>query len=141
MDLSAREFAEIVSSFSEAGATLDHEKRRASRVIHTGRVPLIFDHDTYEERREIATVVDLSSRGVGLLHREKLRRGQQFVLQLNRPRGEPAMMLCSVVHCRQHGKGIFKIGAEFVLLLNAQILQDPVKSAEDIVRIRNSMFS
>jgi hypothetical protein len=140
MNLSAQQFAEIVSSFGDVVSAPDAEKRQASRVIHTCRVPLLFDHDTLEERREIATVVDLSPRGVGLLHREKLRRGQQFVLQLTRPRGIPAMMLCSVMHCRQHGKGIFKIGAEFTCLLNPQVLQDPAKSAEDIVRIRDSMF-
>lgn len=141
MNLSAQQFAEIVSTFAGPQAGQDVDKRQASRVIHTCRVPIVFDHNSAEEREEIVTIVDLSSRGVGLLHREKLRRGQQFVLQLNRPKGKPAMVLCAVAHCRRHGKGIFSVGAEFTCVLNPEVLQDPVQSANDIVRIRDTMFS
>jgi hypothetical protein len=141
MNLSAEQFAAVVSNFNELVPLPDSEKRRASRVIHTCRVPIIFGHESFEERRETVTILDLSSRGVGLLHTQKLRRGEQFVLQLNRPKGAPAMLLCAVAHCRRHAKGIFAVGAEFTCVLNPQALADTPVSKEDVERIQKMMLA
>jgi hypothetical protein len=136
MNLSPEQFASVINSLQEPLGG-ESEKRRARRVLHRARVPIIVDGGTPRERQAVVTVRDLSPRGVGLLHNERLPRGTSFVMRIERAGGPRVQVLCTVAHCRLQRGGVYIIGAEFTCLISTP----PPPTADNLERIRRSVLS
>src|SRR4051794_23595394 len=70
-----------------AGAPAFVEKRRAPRVAYRGRASITLGDDPRGDVPTTVVVKDLSPRGVGIVHGQRLRRGATFVLRLSRDDG------------------------------------------------------
>lgn len=90
------------------------EHRRAQRVHQRLCLKATFRG---ERLRRTVHALNYSPRGIALLLDENFNSGDQFVLHLQRKSGEPADLLCSIVHCKKVGPRMFKVGAEFTCLV------------------------
>lgn len=147
MNLNAEQFAEALHTLQQGegaapAAGAEHEKRRATRVSHRGRASIALGDDPRSEVSTTVVIKDLSPRGVGIVHSQRLRRGSNFVLRLSRDEGQaPIAILCTVAHCRQVEKSLFTIGAEFTCVIgDGQLPSAPGRAADDLERIRRSVL-
>src|SRR5258708_786615 len=63
------------------------------------------------------TCRDYSTRGIGILIRQPVAQGAQFVVKIQQ-QGEAAVsMLCTTAHCRKINANLYALGAEFTCLL------------------------
>ena len=145
MNLSAKQFAEILSGLGDAvrdPSFVGSDKRRAHRVQVNNWVTIIADITGEHAQAVGVELRDISSRGICFLHARTLPAGGQFVLELPQPTGEPVRILCSVVHARQTPDGPFSIGAEFTCVLRdgKRPRAAASVSASDRERIRQSIL-
>ncbi|HEX8916300.1 MAG TPA: PilZ domain-containing protein [Humisphaera sp.] len=141
MNLSADQFSAVMKSLENPAPREETEKRRAPRVAHRARVPIVIEHGTPAERTTVVTVRDLSPRGIGLLHSDRLARGTPFMIRIDRKGGPAVCVLCTVAHCRLQPGGVYSVGAEFTCVLNKE-QQPPAESVrEDLERIRRSVLA
>lgn len=142
MNLSAEQYSTVIQSI-EGYDPAGKDKRRAPRVVHRCRVPIVLDHGNEAERTVQITVRDLSPRGIGMLHNERIARGTPFIIQIERLGKAKVVILCTVAHCKSQGKDLFAIGAEFTCVLGGSDRAQPTAASatEDIARIRRSMLS
>jgi hypothetical protein len=139
MELTARQFAEMVNHLkgpSRFGGTA--EQRRAPRVERQARITIVPIADRQPRTPVTVDVKNVSSRGLGFVHKGRLKTGSQFLVNLGPQGGEPVEMLCTVVHCDAAGKGFYAVGAEFTCLASPATAGAVDPAASD--RIRNSML-
>ncbi len=141
MNLSTDQFAAVMKSLENPPPREDAEKRRASRVVHRARVPIVIDHGTEAERTATVTVRDLSPRGIGLLHSERLPRGTPFMIRIDRKDGPAVCVLCTVAHCRLQPGGVYSVGAEFTCVLTKDHAPTAASVRDDVDRIRKSVLA
>jgi hypothetical protein len=138
MLLSARQFAEIVEHLG--GPPLSQgraEQRRAVRVDRRAQITIIPVNENGPQTPVTVEMKNISSRGVGLVVRERrMKTGSQFLVRLAREGGQPVEFLCTVVHCRAADDGTFSVGAEFTCLAPTAGPANPTEAA----RIRASML-
>src|SRR4051794_24011340 len=96
MNLTAEQFAAAVAALQSPadaspaptgaapGAPPFVEKRRAPRVAYRGKASITLGDDPRGDVPTTVVVKDLSPRGVGIVHAQRLRRGETFVLRLAR---------------------------------------------------------
>jgi HD-like signal output (HDOD) protein len=91
------------------------ECRRDVRVAQIGRATIV----PFATRCPISVKLrDLSTRGVGLLHTQALRRGDRFLLLMPESAvSAKKAVVASVVYCRPTPAGEYEIGAEFTEVL------------------------
>lgn len=96
--------------------TLDKQKehRRAQRVHQRLCLKATFGGGHI---RRTVHAMNYSPRGIALLMDEPFGMGDQFILHLQRKSGEPADLLCMIVHCKKIGPRMYKVGAEFTCLV------------------------
>lgn len=100
-----------VPRYSTAESALT-DRRRAIRVPHRAAFqvrPLLSDGVG-----EPITVIlqDLSATGMGVIHSQPLRCGEQFQVPLNRE-GAGMSLVCTVVRCEQLDDELYNIGFHF----------------------------
>ena len=79
----------------------------------------------YEDGRtgaiEMVTVKDISADGgVCILRGEAMKRDEQFMLQIPRPKGKPLMLICTAIACRRLDDDNFRIGARYETRLSVE---------------------
>jgi hypothetical protein len=79
-----------------AGSVAIYPRRRGSRRIG----------------RQVATLRDFSSTGLGLFSPEMIEPGTRFAIRLIRPDGSKVAIAFEVVYCRPAGKQAFQVGAK-----------------------------
>jgi PilZ domain-containing protein len=80
-----------------------------SRRGSNGRIPL--------------TIVNVSTNGAGFMYLTPLTAGSQLTLRVTGRTGDHLTIQCIVVWCKKTGSGRFRIGAEFLRLLDQN--EDP----------------
>jgi hypothetical protein len=113
----------------------DHERRRARRHFVRARVMIHPEGGNGEVRR--CLLQDFSVHGVGLLCKEALACGAQFVIQLRPQKGETQAMLYTVVTCRRYNATWFHIGAEFTCVKPMPVWQTP---EDEVERLRRAVL-
>jgi hypothetical protein len=144
MKLSAEQFADLAASFPGYSAE-EHarcERRRASRLeLRSQVVARVLNANGMQGAPTTLTVVNFSPRGFGLLVREPLSPGTQFVTELPRKSGGAVALLCTVVHARPVSEGLHQVGVEFTCVLHAPAAPAQIHQlAEDVNRIRHSVL-
>ncbi len=121
MQINPEQFAEIVAGIkrgTEDGKKPD--KRRAPRVEQRSTVVITFVEPgtTTSSNNSISvTMRDYSTRGIGILIRQPVEKGAQFVVKIQR-KGEAAVpILCTTAHCRKINANLYAVGAEFTCIL------------------------
>jgi hypothetical protein len=116
--LTADEFRKLAASVRDAPPTAPGpEKRRAGRAdCKLDGLILPVRHLAQGTTHQV-TIRDMSARGVSFLHDCNWKRGEQFVIQIE---GAPSaiFILCMVAHSREAGKDLYRLGAEFVCVLD-----------------------
>ncbi len=72
-------------------------------------------------RRPVSVAVrDLSAAGIGIVHTNRLERGEQFILRIPAAAGgsPTSAVLCTIAHCRPVGLGVYMIGAHYAGLID-----------------------
>jgi hypothetical protein len=111
MNLSAELFEAITTTIR--GDSRD-EKRMDPRVGLSGKVCIIPLATAVNAKPTMVNVRDLSAGGIGILHTEPFKGGQQFNLVLKYEKtGQSRMVLCTVRWSRSVGSGLHEIGASF----------------------------
>ena len=119
MSLSNKRFAEVFASLLPTGAGSmlgGDERRRAPRIDLNVKTHLLLVGDRKGRPVEIE-LRDVSVRGMKFTYRQALPQDQQFLLAVPQLKGEPRLILCTVVHSRRLKDGAYTIGAEFTLPL------------------------
>ena len=140
MELSAEQFAEIVNHLNgtpPAEGTV--EQRRAARVERETPITIAPVVDGSARTGAVVMVKNLSSRGLAFVRDAQMKSGSQFVVRLARESGPPVELLCTVVHVKEVGTGLWSHGAEFTCLAGAAV--GPVAGeADERARIQRSML-
>ena len=147
MDLTAEQFAALVTSSIAATWRAGAEKRRASRIRSSGQVLITIcdgggasqaGHAQSIQTR--AKLSNISPRGIGLTYGERLESGRQFIMHMPTQTKPDVQILCTVVHCVARSARGFAVGAEFTCVLSPEeargALNDPAMHA----RIQQSML-
>jgi len=109
--LSAEAFQTIVDSIRASEDEL--ETRQFPRVGFSGRA-VILPLDRDRRTPQVMMVRDLSPRSIGILDRQPMLPGDQFMLCLRaQGRGGNRAVVCTVVRCIPLNKHLFNIGATF----------------------------
>ncbi|MCY2952245.1 MAG: PilZ domain-containing protein [Planctomycetota bacterium] len=147
MDLTAEQFAALVTSLTLEPRSGAAEKRRASRIEGCGQV-LITVCDgggashagQAQSTRTRAKLSNISSRGIGLTYGERLESGRQLIVHMPTKTKPDVQILCTVVHCVERSARLFAVGAEFTCVLSPaevpRALDEPAMHA----RIQQSML-
>ncbi len=136
MGFCERRLAEIIHGLSTGETTPARgEKRRAERVVSRARVPMRITSDS--PAREVV-LRDFSARGVRFVHDSPLARYSQLLLNLPRPDGSIAEVVCTVVHCVALRDGGYSIGVEFAYLMDEK--PDEQDQDAELARIRASIL-
>ena len=141
MELSAEQFAEIVEHLNgtpPSAGTI--EQRRAARVDRETTLTIVPVAGGSAGVEAVVMVKNLSSRGLGFLRDQRMKSGSQFVVRLARESGPPVELLCTVVHVKQAGAGMWSHGAEFTCLAGAAEVAPVAGEADETARIRRSML-
>jgi hypothetical protein len=110
MQMSAELFQSIVQSIRSDDQPMD-EKRAVPRTGFAGKAQFIPPGDT---RRVHAAVRDLSVQGIGLLHTQPMKCGQEFILALSDPTSDGQRgVVCTVARWQPISDKLFLIGARF----------------------------
>ncbi len=138
MRLSADKIAEKLERLPFRLLRKPDDPRRAPRLFVDGSVAITtpaLSSACPDPRGIPCKVMDVSSRGIRLLHGEALPACTQFVLHLSRHRRRPVDILCCVRHCKPDDNGMYMIGAEFICRLGAE-----QKGAGVLERVRDSIL-
>lgn len=150
MKISADQLSEILATLNDAGQCGPGDARRAPRMKMLATVEIIpFPRadDPYrqqgggaasEDQRLAVRLVNLSSRGICILHNRPMRPASQFLLHLPRKHDKPVEILCTVLHCAPAQGRFFRIGAEFTCPVAPSL--PAFNEAQQIERIRNSIL-
>ena len=104
----------VMSDAALAAAAAIADRRRHPRVPHHAAFslrPLLNDGVG-----EPVTVVlqDLSAAGMGVIHSQAMRVGDQYQVPLTRDgAAEPLSLICTVVRCERMDEDLFSIGFKF----------------------------
>lgn len=113
--LTAHQLAAIVAADLAPDAT-DHELRRARRFAYHGQIEIQFSQA--DSQPEAVSVLDISARGLRIIHPSEFPRGVTFVAQMPRYQQSSLRILCTVAHSQPRANGLFTIGAEFTCVLS-----------------------
>ncbi len=146
MNLSTKQFGEIMRTLELSKRVSENDHRRATRVAQHGTVVvlLLADAGATESDRSKSyltmSVRDISTRGIGLVHASPLINGRQFVVYLTNDQS-PARLLCTVVHGKRVKQGHYHIGAEFTCVLNDEkVAPNAPAINDDRQRIQRSIL-
>jgi hypothetical protein len=119
LKLSAELFNEVISTLTSDGCRKSGpEKRRDARVGLRCSVEITLCVFAAKKPKPVTVQVhDLSVSGIGLVAREMLEIGAEFVAKLHREGHPPMTVLYKVKHCRRLTKELFNVGAGFVRVL------------------------
>lgn len=118
MDLSAEQFAQIVTSLdTEPQAQTGENQRRRPRAELDTQASLIPLSDHSAPGAVSVKVRDLSPSGIGFLHDRRMGLDEQFALLLPRDGDTPAVVLCTVAFWQPLARNLFAIGARFTRIL------------------------
>ena len=110
--LTARERHQLLAVLREMDGNAPKEKRRETRRDIEMRL-WIRPISNRKCGRQRAFIVNVASKGVGLLTQHPLQKGQNFVLPLRFQDGGGWLVLCEVRSCVA-GKDGHKVGARFL---------------------------
>jgi len=113
--LTAQQLAAIVAADLTPDAP-DQELRRARRFAYHGQIQIQFSQA--DSQPEAVSVLDISARGLRIIHPTEFPRGATFVAQMPRYQTTPLRVLCTAAHCQPRANGLFTIGAEFTCVLS-----------------------
>jgi len=71
------------------------------------------------------SVRDISPLGIGIIHRQPMSVGEQFILYLPAAEGDAKAIRCSVTRWHPMGEGKFSIGAVFDQTVSTAAMQAP----------------
>jgi hypothetical protein len=134
--LTVHQLASIVAAdLSPEG--LEHDVRRARRFAYHGQIHISMSREHADETEEVS-VIDLSARGLRLIHPKKFSRGTTFVARLPRYGEDTLSILCTVAHCQIRPNGLYTIGVEFSCVMN-----DPSAESDGLTedRIRAAILT
>ncbi|HEY8751832.1 MAG TPA: PilZ domain-containing protein [Tepidisphaeraceae bacterium] len=109
--LTVHQLASVVAA-DLSPESLNHDVRRARRFAYHGQIQISFSADHAGETEEVS-VIDISARGLRLIHPRRLPRGTTLVAHLPRYGSDELTVLCTVAHCQIRPNGLFTIGVEF----------------------------
>jgi hypothetical protein len=110
-----RNRAQNVAASSSSSASVDPADRRSSpRIKQRGKFdirPILCDG---VGAAVTLVLVDISTGGLGALHSQPLRVGDQFQIPLTREAGdEPLSLVCTIVRCEKMDEDLYSIGFEY----------------------------
>ena len=111
MNISTEMFEAIIRSIRGDG----HDaKRKYPRVGFSGRMTIVPLPPAKNRKPVLVVVRDLSAGGIGILHTEAFKAGQQFTLYMkSQNTGKTSTILCTVRWSRSVGSNLHEIGAQF----------------------------
>jgi hypothetical protein len=127
MKISTELFSHLTRSLGEGIAReADAEERGSARIGVIGRGVIIPCPARCRRQPVSVAVRDLSSTGIGVMHSQRLEQGEKFILRVPAVPGQSAgtAVLCTVVHCRPVGLGVYLIGAHFASLIQPAAAAD-----------------
>ncbi len=106
------------------------ERRRAERCAF--HAPLVVEPVVDDVMQQAVTVLlqDYSAVGIGFLHSTTMAQHTALLMRLPCERGGSMTVVCRVVRCRAGETGVFRIGAEFVRVLDGGREPHGVEMAE-----------
>ncbi len=118
MGLSLEQVQEIVGLLQARASDQARDRRRDERFPLVGSVTIV----PRSTLQPIGVVVrDFSASGVGLLHTEKIPRGEEFVLFLPQTgKATVQAVLCAVAYCAPITSAMFGIGASFTRIIGGE---------------------
>lgn len=117
MRLSAELFQQIVEALKSDSATA-RDKRTAPRVGLRAQVMVVPAPGRRAAPRPVRCR-NLSASGIGLLHKQDMPAGTEFVVRLEaKGLSAAAHVLCTVVHADKISPDLFSIGARIVRVLS-----------------------
>ena len=98
-----------------ASSTVDAaDRRRSPRIKQRGKFDVRAILPDGVAAPMTLALVDISTGGLGALHSQPLRVGEQFQIPLTREAGdEPLSLICTVVRCEKMDEDLYGIGFEF----------------------------
>jgi hypothetical protein len=135
MHMSAELFQCIVQSV-RSDNTPPSEKRRAARTGFSGKVSILPPGGGEPVE---ATVRDLSVQGIGLLHSQPMKCGQEFTLALDDATSDGQRgVVCTVARWQPISETLFLIGAKFTRTVSdiGRMVTDDVAQLQS--RLRNA---
>jgi hypothetical protein len=106
-------FDAIVAAIkSRAKAADASDRRKAPREATVGQAIIIPCGPRPKRVAAIVEVHDISPDGLGFVHSESLKVGEEFILYLSSA-SEPKAILCTVMRWNPRGDRLFAIGATF----------------------------
>lgn len=118
MELSAETFLEVVRSLRSDGTPKKMRRRKLPRVgvrLRLVILPCGPNSTGAAPRAVLVRLRDLSRRGVGFVHTERLEIGQAFFVNLPREAGGNLFLLGRIERCRQIDRDQFDIGGSIRL--------------------------
>ena len=94
------------------------ERRRAPRIKRQSEVFILPCLGGVVRQSTKVMLVDVSARGIGILHDKPIEKGTQFIYQTRKPDGTPMTLLYEAVRCERSQTKGFHVGAELVCVLN-----------------------
>src|SRR3954462_8278483 len=98
MELTSELLAEVLASL-KSNPPRGAESRKRPRVGMSGQVEIIILEQSATP--QTARVRDVSEGGIGLLTRQPLQKGSEFMLSLHAKDGENKLIRCMARHCRK----------------------------------------
>jgi len=95
-----------------------HERRRAPRIKRETDVFILPCLGGVVRQSIKVHLMDVSARGIGIIHDKPMEKGDQFIFQTRKSDGTPLTVLYETVRCQPNAKGGHTIGAELVCVLN-----------------------
>jgi hypothetical protein len=120
MKISTELFSYLTRSLSEGSGRRDEaEARDSARTGLIGRGVIIPCPARCGRQPVSVAIRDLSSVGIAVVHNQRLVQGEQFILRVPALDGQniSTAVLCTVVHWRLVGSGVYMIGARFAGLV------------------------
>lgn len=129
-------YADIVSKASErllalssmaeqSDETAPSDRSRSDRARRSGTISLIPYSQGVLGEPTVVSLNDVSSRGIGIVHRHPLDPGSQFVIELPQPGGLMKSLHYTVIHCQPSTCGSFVVGARLSSVLQTESLNLP----------------
>ncbi len=107
-------------------------RRRAARLTRSGRIRVVPCYRGILGVPLLVQLRDVSASGLGLVHKDRIEIGTQFVIQLPQPDKSLKTLLYKVVRCETVG-AVSSIGAELVSVLRPERV-DPGKPLMALLR-------
>lgn len=131
MSLTYDQRSELRYAFEDA--YVEPDRRRACRVEH--KVPTRLARWQRSGSPLEVVIEDFSTTGVGLTHREPLKLGERFLLEVPRRGQAAAWLVLRVVRCVPMDDGRFGIGMEMTEILDAAMVGcNPFEALSELSR-------